>query len=62
MTAAVGLIHTPDMAEQVLGNGDADLVVLGRTLLADPFWPLHAAKELRAAVEWPVQYQRANIF
>jgi 2,4-dienoyl-CoA reductase-like NADH-dependent reductase (Old Yellow Enzyme family) len=61
-TAAVGLIHTADMAEQVLGNGDADLVVLGRTLLADPYWPLHAARELRASIEWPVQYERANIF
>jgi 2,4-dienoyl-CoA reductase-like NADH-dependent reductase (Old Yellow Enzyme family) len=61
-TAAVGLIHTPDMAEQILANGDADLVVLGRTLLADPYWPLNAARALRASIEWPVQYERANIF
>jgi 2,4-dienoyl-CoA reductase-like NADH-dependent reductase (Old Yellow Enzyme family) len=62
-TAAVGLIHSPDMAEEILANGRADLVVLGRTLLADPVWPLRAAKALRAAnVKWPVQYERADIF
>lgn len=62
-TAAVGLIHTPDMAEEILANGRADLVVLGRTLLADPVWPLRAAKALRAeAVKWPVQYERSDIF
>jgi 2,4-dienoyl-CoA reductase-like NADH-dependent reductase (Old Yellow Enzyme family) len=62
-TAAVGLIHSPDMAEEILANGRADLVVLGRTLLADPVWPLHAAKALRAAnVKWPVQYERSDIF
>jgi 2,4-dienoyl-CoA reductase-like NADH-dependent reductase (Old Yellow Enzyme family) len=61
-TAAVGLIHTADMAEQIVANGDADLVMLGRTLLADPHWPLAAARALRAAVQWPVQYERADIF
>ena len=62
-TAAVGLIHSPDMAEEILANERADLVVLGRTLLGDPMWPLRAAKTLKAAnVKWPVQYERANIF
>jgi 2,4-dienoyl-CoA reductase-like NADH-dependent reductase (Old Yellow Enzyme family) len=62
-TAAVGLIHSPDMAEEILANGRADLIVLGRTLLGDPFWPMRAAKALRAeGVRWPVQYERANIF
>ena len=61
-TAAVGLIHSADMAEELLGNGDADVVVLGRTLLADPFWPLRAARALRTTVAWPVQYERADIF
>jgi 2,4-dienoyl-CoA reductase-like NADH-dependent reductase (Old Yellow Enzyme family) len=62
-TAAVGLIHSPDMAEEILANGRADLVVLGRTLLGDPFWPLRAARTLKAAnVKWPVQYERADIF
>jgi 2,4-dienoyl-CoA reductase-like NADH-dependent reductase (Old Yellow Enzyme family) len=61
-TAAVGLIHTPDLAEQIVAGGDADLVVLGRTLLADPYWPLTAARALGASIAWPVQYERANIF
>ncbi len=62
-TAAVGLIHSPDMAEEIVGNGRADLVVLGRALLDDPHWPLHAANRLKARnMPWPVQYERANIF
>jgi 2,4-dienoyl-CoA reductase-like NADH-dependent reductase (Old Yellow Enzyme family) len=62
-TAALGLIHSPDMAEEILANGRADLVVLGRTLLGDPMWPLRAAKTLKAQnVKWPVQYERADIF
>ena len=42
LTAAVGLIHSPDMAESIVANGHADIVVLGRTLLADPVWPLRS--------------------
>ncbi|MCC6531683.1 MAG: NADH:flavin oxidoreductase/NADH oxidase [Burkholderiales bacterium] len=61
-TGAVGLIHSPDMAEQILANAQADLIFLGRTLLAEPYWPLRAAKQLRAKVPWPVQYERADIF
>jgi len=62
-TAAVGLIHSADMAEEIVAAGRADIVVLGRTLLADPVWPLRAAKALKAAnVKWPVQYERADIF
>jgi 2,4-dienoyl-CoA reductase-like NADH-dependent reductase (Old Yellow Enzyme family) len=61
-TAAVGLINGPDLAEQIVARGDADLVVLGRALLADPYWPLHAAKALRARIDWPVQYERSDIY
>lgn len=62
-TAAVGLLHSPDFCEEVIANGRADLVVMGRTLLADPYWPLHAARKLRAeSVSWPVQYERSDIF
>jgi 2,4-dienoyl-CoA reductase-like NADH-dependent reductase (Old Yellow Enzyme family) len=62
-TGAVGLISTPEMAEEILANGRADLIVLGRILLSDPHWPLHAAKALKAeAVAWPVQYERAKIY
>jgi 2,4-dienoyl-CoA reductase-like NADH-dependent reductase (Old Yellow Enzyme family) len=63
MTGAVGLIHSPDLAESIVANGQADLVVLGRALLADPVWPLRAAHHLKASsVKWPVQYERSNIF
>jgi 2,4-dienoyl-CoA reductase-like NADH-dependent reductase (Old Yellow Enzyme family) len=63
MTGAVGLIHSPDLAESIVANAQADVVVLGRALLADPVWPLRAASQLKAAgVKWPVQYERSNIF
>ncbi|WP_336367889.1 NADH:flavin oxidoreductase/NADH oxidase [Marinobacter sp. C2H3] len=62
-TGAVGLIHSPDLAESVLANGQADLVILGRALLADPAWPLRAAATLKARnMAWPPQYERSNIF
>lgn len=62
-TGAVGLINAPDLAESIVANGDADLVLLGRGLLADPHWPLKAANALKAQnVTWPVQYERSNIF
>ena len=61
-TGAVGLIQSPGMAEEILANGRADLVVLGRALLADPYWPLRAARALRYKIAWPVQYERGNIF
>jgi 2,4-dienoyl-CoA reductase-like NADH-dependent reductase (Old Yellow Enzyme family) len=63
MTGAVGLIHSPDLAESIIANDQADIVVLGRTLLADPVWPLRAANQLKATnVRWPVQYERGKIF
>jgi 2,4-dienoyl-CoA reductase-like NADH-dependent reductase (Old Yellow Enzyme family) len=63
MTGAVGLIHTPDLAESIVANDQADLVILGRALLADPVWPLRAANALKATtVKWPLQYERSNIF
>jgi 2,4-dienoyl-CoA reductase-like NADH-dependent reductase (Old Yellow Enzyme family) len=58
--AAVGRITEPMQAEAILAAGDADLVVLGRALLADPYWPLHAAAVLGVEVPWPVQYGRAR--
>jgi 2,4-dienoyl-CoA reductase-like NADH-dependent reductase (Old Yellow Enzyme family) len=61
-TSAVGMIQGPDMAEQIVANGQADMVSLGRAMLIDPYWPLHAAKALRAEVAWPVQYERGDIY
>jgi len=61
-TGAVGLIHSADMAEGIVGSGQADLVFLGRAMLSDPYWPLHAARALRARVAWPWQYERGDIY
>lgn len=59
-TAAVGGITEARQAEAILQRGDADLILLARALLRDPYWPLRAAAELEAtAPDWPVQYQRA---
>jgi len=59
MTMAVGLILTPQMAEEALQSGAADLIAVGREALYDPNWPLHAAIALGVDPEfqhWPVQY------
>lgn len=58
-TAAVGLITGARQAEAIVAGGQADLVLLGRELLRDPYWPLHAAAELGVAAGWPAQYLRA---
>ncbi|MEI7925930.1 MAG: NADH:flavin oxidoreductase/NADH oxidase [Chloroflexota bacterium] len=59
-TGAVGLIVEPNHAEAVVAGQDADVVLLGREELRDPYWPMHAAKALGADHEWPVQYARAK--
>ena len=61
-TGAVGMISAPGMAEEIIANGQADLVVMARAFLNDPYWPLHAAKALKAKIPWPSQYERGNIF
>ena len=60
LTAAVGLITTAEQSENILVEKQADLVVLARQMLRDPYFPLHAAKELGTDISWPVQYERAN--
>ncbi len=59
-TAAVGLITTPELADEIIRNSRADLIVLGRELLRHPYWPLHAAHVLGQKVTWPRQYQTAR--
>ena len=59
-TGAVGLITSPEHAEEIVGNGRADLVFLARALLVDPYWPLRAAHVLGAPQDIPPQYQRAG--
>jgi len=60
-TGAVGLITEPEFAEAIVQNGWADLMILGRELLRNPYWPLHAAAQLGAAIDWPEQYRRAKL-
>jgi len=60
-TGAVGLIREPDHAAEIIANDRADLVFVGRAVLADPAWPLRAARTLGAQVEWPKQYQRGAL-
>jgi len=59
-TGAVGLITEPEQAEQIVANGQADVVLLARELLREPHWPLRAARALQVKVPWPVQYERAK--
>ena len=58
-TGAVGLITTSAQADAIIRGGQADVVLLARELLRDPYWPLRAASELGQPVEWPNQYLRA---
>jgi 2,4-dienoyl-CoA reductase-like NADH-dependent reductase (Old Yellow Enzyme family) len=60
-TAAVGLITAAELADEIVRNGQADLVALGRELLRRPHWPLYSARELGYEVTWPRQYRRARL-
>jgi 2,4-dienoyl-CoA reductase-like NADH-dependent reductase (Old Yellow Enzyme family) len=59
LTGAVGLITTAEQAAEIVRCGQADLVLLARQFLRDPYFPLHAARELEEHVNPPVQYLRA---
>ena len=58
-TGAVGMITEPAQADQIIRTGQADVVLLARELLRDPYWPLRAAGDLHQPASWPVQYERA---
>ncbi|HEY1864400.1 MAG TPA: oxidoreductase, partial [Roseiarcus sp.] len=58
-TAAVGMITAPAQADQIIRNDQADIVLLAREMLRDPYWPVHAAQELGQVAQWPRQYLRA---
>lgn len=55
-TSAVGMITEPAMAAEIVRDRRADLVLLGREFLRDPYWPIRAAGELGHPVPWPRQY------
>jgi 2,4-dienoyl-CoA reductase-like NADH-dependent reductase (Old Yellow Enzyme family) len=61
LTGAVGLITTAQEANSVIEENKADVVLLARELLHDPYFPLHAASALGVDVAWPVQYERAKV-
>ena len=48
MTGAVGLIETKEQVQEILAKNQADLVLMAREFLRDPYWPLRAARELGA--------------
>jgi 2,4-dienoyl-CoA reductase-like NADH-dependent reductase (Old Yellow Enzyme family) len=58
-TGAVGMITTPEQAEAILRDGEADLVLLAREFLREPYWPLAASRALGGEQSWPVPYHRA---
>jgi 2,4-dienoyl-CoA reductase-like NADH-dependent reductase (Old Yellow Enzyme family) len=58
-TGAVGMITDPAQAETILSTEQADVVLLARELLRDPYWPRRAAQELGVKIKAPVQYERA---
>lgn len=59
MTGTVGMITEAAQADHILRTGQADLVLMAREFLRDPYWALHAADELGQTIAWPVQYLRA---
>lgn len=58
-TAAVGFITEPKQADDIIRNGQADVVLLARQFLRDPYWPAHAARTLGFKLPPPPQYARA---
>lgn len=58
--AAVGLITEAAQAEAIVADGEADLVLVGREILRNPYWPLQAAAALGVEAAWPKQYLRAK--
>jgi len=60
LTGAVGLITSPQQAEEILQNNQADLILFARESLRNPNFALSAAIELNEDVKWPLQYERAK--
>lgn len=60
LTGAVGLITEVKQAEEILDKDQADLILIARASLRDPYFALHAAKTLEEDVSWPIQYHRAK--
>ena len=61
LTGAVGLITKAGQANEVIQTEQADVIVMAREFLRDPYFPLHAAKELGAKIPFPAQYTPAYL-
>ena len=59
LTGAVGLISQSKQADEIISQDYADVVIMAREFLREPYWPLHTAKEFGFNVDWPAQYLRA---
>lgn len=59
ITGCVGLINTPQQAEEILQNDEADLILIARESLRNPHFPLYAGVVLNDEISWPPQYERA---
>lgn len=59
LTGAVGMITEAQQADDIIRRGQADIILLAREMLRDPYWPLHAAAQLGKQISWPAQYLRA---
>jgi 2,4-dienoyl-CoA reductase-like NADH-dependent reductase (Old Yellow Enzyme family) len=59
MTGAVGMITGAAQADHIIRTGQADVAIIAREFLRDPYWPLRAAREMGHLFPWPVQYVRA---
>ena len=59
LTSTVGLIETKEQVADILARNQADLVLMAREFLRDPYWPLRTARELKQKISWPAQYLRA---
>jgi len=60
LTGGVGIIVSPEQAETIIRTNQADIVLIGREMLRNPYWALHAAKNLHEDIDWPKQYVRAK--
>jgi 2,4-dienoyl-CoA reductase-like NADH-dependent reductase (Old Yellow Enzyme family) len=58
-TGAVGMINAPEQADTIVRTGQADIIIMARALLRDPYWALHAAPVLHQHADLPPQYERA---
>jgi 2,4-dienoyl-CoA reductase-like NADH-dependent reductase (Old Yellow Enzyme family) len=61
LTGAVGMITEPAQADQIIRSVQADVVIMARQFLREPYWPLLAARALGHDIKWPVQYDRAKL-